>query len=293
MLKSNTIRLIDTHAHLFWDSYTEDFDQVIERAIDAGVTTAVNVGVDIEKSQIAADLKTDNPLMKFYSSIGIHPHEAYKYRGEGQELSIKLGEDIAALEEIYKKNPEKVIAVGECGLDSLFNPRYAPNGETLEQLMELQRKLLKAQVDLAKKLNLPILVHCRDDRSKNPEKTQCWDEVVELTKDWKGIYHCYSGLLPTTNYILQNTNFLLSFAGNLTYPKNDYLKEAVKIIPLERIVLETDCPFLPPQSIRGKRNEPSSVKEIAQAIAEIKNIPAEQVGKVTTDNFLRLFHLQS
>lgn len=277
--------LIDTHAHLFWDSFKEDFNEVISRAVEAGVNTAINVGVDVEISQKALDLESGHPKMKFYSSIGIHPHEAYKYKDDQ-----KLAEDIAALEEIYKKNPEKVIGVGECGLDSLFNPKYAPNNETMEQLLQLQRKLFKAQIDLAKRLNLPILIHCRDDRSKNPQNTQCWDEVIELTKDWKGIYHCYSGLLPTTSNL--SPNFLVSFAGNLTYPKNDYLKEAVKIIPLDKIVLETDCPFLPPQSLRGQRNEPSSVKEIAQMIAEIKNVPFEQVAEITTENFQKLFKLQ-
>jgi TatD DNase family protein len=282
----NGLNLVDTHSHLFWDSYKEDFDAVIKRAVDAGVTTAINVGVGVEISRIAASLETNNPRMKFYSSIGIHPHDAYLYTDDQ-----KLADDIGALEKIYSENPEKVIGVGECGLDNLFNPHYAPNGETMEQLMKLQRKLLSTQIDLAKKLNLPILIHCRDDRSKNPENTQCWDEVVELTKDWKGIYHCYSGLASTTNSILHTTNFLFSFAGNITYPKNDYLKEAIKIIPLERIVLETDCPFLPPQSIRGKRNEPSSVKEIAQTIADIKGVSLEAVAKTTTDNFRKQFGL--
>ena len=284
MPKSNSTGLVDTHSHLFWDSFKDDFKEVIARALENGVNTAINIGVDVEISQTAADLDSGNPEMKFYSSIGIHPHEAYKYKDSGV-----LDSDIAALEEIYKSNPEKVIGVGECGLDSLFNPKYAPNGETLEELMDLQRKLFKAQINLAKKLKLPILIHCRDDRGKNPENTQCWDEVIEMTKDHFGIYHCYSGLLPTTQKL--SPNFMTSFAGNLTYPKNDYLKEAVKIIPLDKIVLETDCPFLPPQSIRGKRNEPSSVKEIAQTIADIKGVSFEEVAEQTTKNVKKLFKL--
>lgn len=278
--------LVDTHSHLFWNSYKEDFKEVIQKAIDAGVKVALNVGVDLEKSQAASELQSENPDMKFYSSIGLHPHEAHFYAD-----SQKLIEDIDALEAIYTKNPDKVIGIGECGLDNLFNPNYAPNGETLEELMILQRRLLKSQINLARKLNLPILIHCRDDRSKNPEATQSWNEVIELTKDHFGIYHCYSGLLSTTKSALKNTKFLFSFAGNLTYPKNDYLKEAVKIVPLDRIVLETDCPFLPPQSIRGQRNEPASVKEIAQFIADIKGVSFDEVEKQTTQNFLTLFNL--
>lgn len=268
--------LIDTHAHLFWDSYKNDLDQVIQRSVDAGISTIINVGVDVKLSRKAEQqtIQRSNNLT-IYSSIGIHPHEAHKYSD-----NQKLAEDIAALEKIYHENPEKVIGVGECGLDYLF-----------DSSKQLQHKLFKAQIDLAKKLNLPLLIHCRDDRSVNFQNTECWDEVIKLTKDYKGIYHCYSGLLPTTSYILKTTNFLVSFAGNLTYPKNDYLKEAVKILPLERIVLETDCPFLPPQSIRGKRNEPSSVREIAQCIAEIKNEPLEKVAEITTQNVKRLFGL--
>lgn len=286
MPNSNSTGLIDTHSHLFWDLYNDDFEEVISKAVDAGVKIAVNVGVDVEISRKALELKTENPDMKFYSSIGIHPHEAYKYV-DNQVLNA----DIAALEEIYKSNPEKVIGVGECGLDSLFNPKYAPNGESIDQLLELQRKLLKAQVDLARKLDLPILIHCRDDRGHDPENTACWDEVLRTTSEHYGILHCYSGLMPTTLKAM-DSKFMFSFAGNLTYPKNDYLKEAVKVIPLERIVLETDCPFLPPQSIRGKRNEPSSVKEIAELVAEIKGVSLEDVARQTTENFLRLMKLQ-
>jgi len=282
---SNSTGLTDTHSHLFWDLYSDDFEDVISRAVEAGVKTAVNVGVDVEISKKAVNLTTKNLEMKFYSSIGIHPHEAYKYKDDRV-----LKADIEALEEIYNSNTEKVVGVGECGLDSLFNPKYAPEGETLEELLDLQRKLFKAQIELAKKLDLPVLVHCRDDRGKNSENSQCWDEVLELTRDHFGILHCYSGLMPTTLKALES-KFLFSFAGNLTYPKNNYLMEAVKVIPLDRIVLETDCPFLPPQSIRGKRNEPASVGEIAEFIAEIKGVSFEEVAKITTANFKRLLGL--
>lgn len=282
MRKSNVTGLIDTHSHMFWDTYKDDFEEVIQKAVDAGITTLVNVGVDVVISQKALDLTTQNPEMKFYSSIGIHPHEAYKYKDDSV-----LERDIAALEDIYNSKPEKVIGIGECGLDSLFNSKYAPNGETIEELMELQRKLFKAQIDLAKKLDLPLLIHCRDDRGRNSENTECWDEVLELTSEHYGILHCYSGLMPTTLRALES-KFLFSFAGNLTYPRNDYLKEAVRVIPMERIVLETDCPFLPPQSIRGQRNEPASVKEIAELIAEIKQIDLNEVKTRTTENFLKL-----
>ncbi len=288
--------LVDTHAHLFWDSYTEDLQNVIKNAVDAGVGAVINVGVDVDLSLAAtkqAKLQT-KPDFKMYSAIAIHPEDGIKY-WEKYTQARSISEDIAALEKIYLDYPETVIGIGECGLDFSYFDRasYLPEGLSVEEAKNLQRQLFRSQIDLAKKLNLPILIHCRDDRSKNSENTECWDEVVELTKDHFGIYHCYSGLLPTTKSILQNTDFLLSFAGNLTYPKNDYLKEAVKITPLDRIILETDCPFLPPQSIRGKRNEPSSVREIAQFIAEIKETSFDEVAKQTTGNFFKLFKLQS
>lgn len=261
------MNLTDTHAHLYWDSFKEDFDQVIQRAVDAGVSTIINVGVDVETSKKALQQVKTYPWpkdLKVYSTIGIHPHEAVKFNNR-QTLH---GRDIF----VQKDIDCKVIAVGECGLD--FK-------EVDEPTKKLQCQLFQAQIDLAKKLNLPLIVHCRG----------AWDEVIDMTKDHFGIYHCYSGLPHTTSYILHNTNFLVSFAGNLTYPKNEYLREAVKTLPLDRIVLETDCPFLPPQSKRGQRNEPSSILETAQLIAEIKGVTLEEVASQTTKNVKTIFNL--
>ena len=290
--------LIDTHTHLYWESFKEDFDQVIQSSLEAGITTIINVGVDVQKSaealaQVEGQL-SQIPELIAYSTIGIHPHEAWKYaKGNGQLTMDNLQKDINKLEEIYHSNPKKVVAVGECGLDFFFdnNPDFIPSSLSIDEQKNLQRKLFISQIDLAKKLNLPLIVHVRDDRSKNSTNSECWDEAVKIAKDHYGIFHCYSGL-PNTTYNILNTNFLISFAGTLTYPKNEYLREAAKIIPLERIVLETDCPFLPPQSIRGQRNEPSSVKEIAELVAEIKDISYDEVAEKTTENVKKLFHLQ-
>ncbi len=265
--------LIDTHAHLYWESYQNDLDQVIQRSLEAGVTEIINVGVDVNLSKVAANLTSDK--IKFYSTIGIHPHEAIKY---GSDVSIH--QDMKKLERLYQNKPDQIVAVGECGLD------FA--GETIKIK---QRQLFKAQIDLAKKLNLPLIIHCRDDRTKNPENSECWDEVLEMTKDWFGLYHCYSGLPHNTKYIIHNTNFLVSFAATITYPKNEYLREAVKMLPLERIVLETDCPFLPPQSKRGQRNEPASVREVAQMIADLKGLSLNKVALQTTKNVKIVFSL--
>lgn len=269
--------LTDTHAHLYWDSFKEDFDEVLKRTLEAGISTIINVGVDIEKSQEALQQTQGNlakiPGLSAYSTVGIHPHEAIKGVG-----------DIDKLEQIYLSDPTKIIAVGECGLDYL---------EVTEKQKDLQKKLFQAQIDLAKKLNLPLIVHCRDNRSKNPQNTECWDKVIEMTRDHFGIYHCYSGLPQTTNYIIHNTNFYVSFAATITYPKNEYLQGAARIIPLDRIVLETDCPFLPPQNKRGQRNEPSAVKEIAQLVADLKGISFEELARQTTKNARAIFNINS
>ncbi len=289
--------LVDTHSHIYWDSYNNDLDQVLDRCIENGVTTIVNVGVDVSFSQKALDqistIQQFNNLT-IYSSIAIHPEEAIKFFAENnQETNLKIQKEVEKLEQIYRQNPDKVIAVGECGLDFDYFTRegYLPENISIEKAKDLQIKLFQMQIDLAKKLNLPLLLHVRDNRSENPDNSECWDLALEMTKDHYGILHCYSGLMPTTKKAL-NSNFLVSFAGNVTYKKNEYLREAIKFLPLEKIVLETDCPFLAPQSIRGQRNEPSSVKEIAQLISELKEIPFEKVANQTTKNFLKIIKRQ-
>jgi TatD DNase family protein len=280
--------LIDTHAHLFWDSFKEDFDEVLKRAIDVGVETFINIGVDPHLSAVASRLETDKG--KFYSSVGIHPEEAARY---DENTNQAITTDIEILEKIYQEYSDKVVLVGECGLDFQFNshPNYDPEEKISHQkLKDLQRKLFQAQIDLAKELNLPLTIHCRDDRTKNPENIEAWSEVLEMIKDSRGILHCYSGKEEITKKALE-LDFLFSFAGNITYKNNQYLRDAISMIPLDRICLETDCPFLPPQSIRGQRNEPSSVKEIAQCIAEIKGITLEEVANQTTKNVKKLLRL--
>jgi TatD DNase family protein len=282
-------QLVDTHAHIFWDSYKTDLDEVLDRCVKNGVTTIVNVGVDVSFSQKALEqissIEQSNNQITFYSSIAIHPEEAVKYFEDEEQME----KDVEALKKIYQQSPEKVIAVGECGLDFDYFTRegYLPENISIEKAKELQIKLFQLQIDLAKKLNLPLLLHVRDNRSDNPDNSECWDLALEMTKDHYGILHCYSGLMPTTKKALAS-NFLVSFAGNVTYKKNEYLREAIRFLPLEKIVLETDCPFLAPQSIRGQRNEPSSVKEVAELIAELKEIPFEKVAEQTTHNFLNI-----
>lgn len=297
--------LIDTHAHLYWKEYEQDLDEVIQRSLDAGVNTIINVGVDVELSKKALQQvqgKLANiPGLTTYSTIGIHPHEAVKY---STSSDVSIHEDMVRLEEIYQTNTQKVVAVGECGLDYYLStseektsvgtkPTSLGDEPTFEMsiIKNLQRQLFQAQINLAKKLNLPLIVHCRDDRSNNPQNSEAWDEVLKMVGTHPTILHCYSGLSHTTNYILHAPNLLISFAATITYPKNDYLREAAKLLPLEKIVLETDCPFLPPQSRRGQRNEPANVLEIAKLISDSKNIPLAEVATQTTSNVKKILNL--
>ena len=176
-------------------------------------------------------------------------------------------------------------------MDYLFDPEFIPSSLTTDQVKNLQKKLFQAHIELAKKLNLPLIVHCRDDRSKNPTNSEAWDEVLKMVGEHPTILHCYSGLPHTTNYLLRAANLFVSFAANITYPKNEYLREAVKILPLNKILLETDSPFLAPQSKRGQRNEPSSVKEIAELIADLKGISFKEVADHTTQNAKKIFNI--
>lgn len=281
------MKLVDTHAHLYWEDFQNDFDEVINRALRAGIETIINIGVDYKTSKKAVEL--ENSKIKFYSSIGIHPHESKSYL---QNYNVSIRNDIMMIEKIYRENTLKVVMVGECGLDFQFNSEFIPPDSSIEQLKQIQLELFQAQIELAKKLGLPLSVHCRDDRSQNPQNSETWDQTINLTKNHFGIYHCYSGLPVITKRIIKDTNFLVSFSATLTYPRNDYLIEAVKMLPLERIVLETDCPFLPPQSKRGTRNEPATVLEIAEKIAEIKEIAVEEVAEQTTQNAYKLLHLR-
>lgn len=292
--------LADTHAHLYWDSFKPDFEAMIQRALDAGVSTIINVGVDVEKSEEALKQVESYEWpenLQVYSTIGIHPHESLRYAPDKLNPDVSIHKDIGRLRKVYQSGTEKVVAIGECGLDYLLenNPDWTPSLLPLDQVKQLQRQLFQAQIDLAKELNLPLIVHCRDDHgstSSPPLKTSsspAWDEVLKMVGNHPTILHCYSGLPSTTNLILNSSNLIVSFAATITYPRNDYLREAAKIIPIERIVLETDCPFLPPQSKRGQRNEPAFISETAQTIADVKGITVKEVTKQTSLNVKRIF----
>ncbi len=154
----------------------------------------------------------------------------------------------------------------------------------------MQNKLLTTQVSLAKKLNIPLLIHCRNSSTSASSVPSAWDEIFDYISDWYGILHCYSGGEKETKKAL-DSNFLISFPATITYPKNEYLREVAKNIPLEKMVLETDCPFLPPQNKRGQRNEPTTIREIAILISKLRGISLAKVAKQTSDNVYKLLNI--
>lgn len=258
--------LIDTHAHLDWDSYKEDFDQVIDRAVEAGVEIVINVGVDQKSSQQVINLTS--PKIPFYATIGVHPHEAAHL-------------DTDSLEKLYLENQEKVVAIGETGLDFFFhgNSDFKETDHSIEELKEVQKKSYTAQVQLAKKLGLPVVIHCRD----------AWDSIfIPELEGTRGVFHVFTGSGEDAQKAL-TLGYYISFACTVTYPKNEPLRQILKDLPLDRILTETDCPFLPPQALRGQRNEPAHVKEVVKVIAEVKGISHEEVEKAVEDNSKTLF----
>lgn len=261
------MKLIDTHAHLTWPDFKIDFNEVIKNAQDAGLKTVINIGADLQSSKEAAELDC-SPLTS-YSSIGIHPEDSLKLITDES-----IHKSIEELEKIYHSHPEKVIAVGECGLE------YYPDDPTPEQ-KNLQMELFTGQVNLAKKLQLPLIIHCRD----------AWNDIfLPELNGLPVVFHYFTGNKETAQKIL-DMGFYLSFSCVITYPKNEWLREIIKITPLEQMFAETDSPFSSPQGKRGTRNEPANVLDVIKTIAQVKKISEEEVAIATWNNAHRFFQL--
>ncbi|MDO8570904.1 MAG: TatD family hydrolase [Candidatus Daviesbacteria bacterium] len=262
-------QLIDTHAHLDVKQFKPDFENVIERAKIAGVTTIINIGPSVNSAKAATQLENDQ--IKMFSTIGLHP-EYVPIANPAKSIPEK----IRALEKIYLANPQKVIGVGECGLDFFSTSEESkPTSEVF-----IQKKLFQAQIDLARKLNLPLIIHCRS----------AWEDIFNFDfTGISGVFHSFTSNFDDAQKAL-NLGFYLSFSCIITYPKNEYLREIIKFMPQDKILTETDCPFLPPQSKRGQRCEPADVVEVVKVIAQIKDLSCEKIAQVTFHNAQILFH---
>ncbi|MBI3031423.1 MAG: TatD family hydrolase [Candidatus Rokubacteria bacterium] len=255
--------LFDTHAHLHFPEFAGDLPAVLGRARAAGVGWMLTIGTSVEGSQAALALAEREPDL--YAAVGIHPHDA----SEATE---------AAFEELRRlaESSEKVVAVGEIGLDFFRN--LSPR--------EVQLEVFRRQLDLARRIGKPVLVHCREAHAETLEVLG-----AEGVPAAGGIMHCFSGDAEVARRCL-DLGLLISLAGPVTYPNARNLPEVVKLAPEDRLVVETDCPFLPPQPYRGKRNEPAYLPITAARVAELKGRPVEAFGARMAENALALFGIR-
>ena len=260
------MNLIDSHCHIDGEAFDSDRDEVLERATEAGVVAMLTIGTgdphsDDFRKAVAVAEKYDN----VYASVGVHPHDAKLYDDTGEAHLIELARS------------EKVIAWGEIGLDFYYD--HSPR--------DVQREVFRRQIRSARDIELPIIIHSRDAD----------DETVEILTEecswegFRGIMHCFGGT-PEMAIALMPLGFLISFAGNVTFKKAENLREAARVVPLEKLLVETDCPFLTPEPFRGKRNEPALVVHTAQFLADLYGVESEVLATQTTQNFLRFFDLK-
>ncbi|MBI3814356.1 MAG: YchF/TatD family DNA exonuclease [Nitrospinae bacterium] len=255
--------MIDTHAHLEMSQFDGDREDVIKRAGDAGLSLIIDVGSDLTGSKTAVEIAGKYDFI--YASVGIHPHEA-------KEITAETYKEIKRL----LTNP-KVIAVGEIGLD--YYKDYSPR--------DIQQREFINQIRLAKEFKKPIIVHSRD--AKDDTLRILKDEGVSQTG---GIMHCFSADEDMAKQCM-DMGFYISFAGPVTYPNADKLRRVVKSVPVSRLLTETDCPYLAPQQVRGKRNEPVYVRYVIEKIAEVKGLSIEDIKRTIRLNVCNLFKIGS
>lgn len=253
--------LFDTHSHINAEQFNEDLQEVLQRALDAGVANQVVVGFDNET--ITRAMQMVEAYDYLYAAVGWHPVDAI----DMTEADLERIEKLAA--------HEKVVAIGEIGLDYYWD----------KSPKDIQQQVFRKQIQLAKRVNLPIIIH-------NREATQ---DIVRILKEEKaeevgGIMHCFTGSAETAKECIE-MNFLISLGGPVTFKNAKKPKEVAKEVPLDKLLVETDCPYLTPHPFRGKRNEPSYVKLVAEEIAKLKELSFEEVADQTTKNAKRIFRI--
>jgi len=251
--------LIDTHCHLDFSEFNTDRDDVIRKAKAEGVGYIINIGSSLEGSKEGVNLSRKYDCV--FASVGIHPHDADKADSEVYQVLDELSKDA------------KAVAIGEIGLD------YYRNLSSVEN----QKKVFVNLLELANRRSLPVIIHCR-------QAQEDLLAILEKNNVCRGVVHCFSGDEDFLRCCL-DLGLYISFTCNLTYKKAQNLRDLAKLVPLERILLETDAPFLPPEGFRGKRNEPAYVKYLAEKLAEIKNIDLQEIARISTENAKRLFEL--
>jgi TatD DNase family protein len=271
----------DIHTHLYWESFDADRQEVIARARAAGVREMLVVGTTIEESKKALLLAGEQSQV--FASVGIHPNEFRDGKGVPRDWGKMLTE---------LASDTKAVALGECGLD------YSQShGAITKTEQERQKQAFLEHLALAEKVNLPVIIHCR---TTHPETNDAYEDLFCILQAAKVslplILHCYMGGTEVTKKFLGLSSVYFSFTANITYPVKKSLlggqydfTESVKMIPLERMFTETDCPFLAPQKYRGQRNEPALVKEVLQKISELKNVSFLAAEEQLDSNFRNVF----
>ena len=258
--------LIDSHCHIDGEQFDADRDEVVARAREAGVVAMLNIGTgDPNTDDFRRAVAVAEQYDGVYASVGVHPHDAKLYDNAAEAQLVELAAS------------EKVIAWGEIGLDFFYD--HSPR--------DVQADVFRRQIRKARELRLPIIIHSRDadDETVDVLTEECsWD-------GFRGIMHCFGGTAPMAEALMK-LGFLISFAGNVTFKKADNLRDAARVVPLDRLLVETDCPFLTPVPFRGKRNEPSFVVHTAKFLADFYGVDLAVLADRTTRNFVELFGLK-
>ncbi len=252
------MNLVDTHCHLFYDDLKNDLDGVLSRANELGVNTFICVGTNMDDSRECLSLSETHE--NIYASAGVHPHDAK----DAPEDYVDQIYDLLTF--------DSMVAVGEMGLDYFRNISEP----------DLQQIVFRTQMEIAQDLGKPVIFHNRDADA----------DVIKILKEFsdvRGVAHCFSSDLETATAFIE-LGYYISFSGNITF-KNSHLPEVAKDLPLDRILVETDSPYLSPVPHRGKPNEPGRTRFVAEKLAEIHNIPFEEIAKHTTENAVELFRL--
>ena len=254
--------IIDSHAHLGWDSFKEDRDEVIERAFNSGISQIVQAGVDFLSLPESLEIARKHPG-RIFNGVGLHPHEAKHWSADSADI----------IRDAHKKGA--VVAVGECGLDF-----YYKHSEP-----ETQMEVFREQVKLSKELSLPLIIHTRD----------AWDETFRILKEGgkgelRGVFHCFTGG-PAQIPVIKELDFYVSFSGILTFKTAREIQAAAPMVEPERVMLETDSPYLAPEGKRGKRNEPSYIWITAEKLAALRGQSLDEIAELSSQNARALFSL--
>jgi len=265
-----TTVFVDSHAHLDAEQFDSDREAAIARAREGGIANIVAIGSGTGPGSLDCGIRLAEQYAFIYATIGVHPHEA--------KLATDADFDELA---VLAKRP-KVIAWGEIGLDYFYD--HSPR--------EVQQAVFRRQMELARAAKLPIVIHCRPSQ----DGENAWKDCLDLLREnWAasglgGVLHCFTGNWDHAKSAL-DMGFMISFAGNVTFPKAQQIRDAAMQVPIGRLLIETDSPYLAPLPYRGKRNEPAFVKEVARRLGELRALSMEDMGRQTAENFYRFFSL--